>query len=509
MTRLLKNLDLIVFPVAAFYLVYLYTKYSGIGISPDSIMYTSAARSLHTNGSLITFNNTAITDFPVFYPFFLWLILAITGVDPIAASPVIDGILFASLLFLSGYIIKRFNPTSWVYNWLILAAAVLSPALLQVYTYLWSETLFIVVILVFVIVARQYFTGHTLKQLLIFALMASVSSITRYAGVTLIGTGGLLLLMDRQLNIKIKIKHIVIYSITSCLPLVLNLVRNALATSRLTGPREQSITPFLKNVYYFGTVLCDWAGFSVKVYPFSTLITGVLFIYLIGFLIYNYIKQNVSSYEHIAIAFTFVYGAFIIISSTFSRYERINSRLLSPIFVTLLLSCTWWTIGIVKNTPPKIKYMLATVFILMIGGFTYTEAFSTTLNSPSSVEGDAQRYDDENDFGIPGYTDDSWNKSAFAIYLKTGHGLFKAGVPIYSDANEALYFLSGARVKLLPHRYFVNDIQKFYRIKHYYLVWFNAMDNPELIGLKDIIKVQQLKLIKQFADGAVYEYNAQ
>ena len=509
MTRLLKYLDLVIFPIAALYLVYLYTKYSGVGISPDSIMYTSAARSLHTNGSLITFNNTAITDFPVFYPFFLWLVLAITGIDPIAAGPLIDGVLFASLLFLSGYIIKRFNPASWIYNWLILAAIVLSPALLQVYTYLWSETLFTVIILIFVIAARQYFTGHTLKQLIVFALVAALSSVTRYAGVTLIGAGGLLMLMDRTLTIKKKSIHIVIYSIASCLPLVLNLVRNALATSRLTGPREQSITPFLKNAYYFGTVLCDWAGFSVKVYSFATALTALLFVFLIASLIYNYVKKQVSSYEHIAITFTFVYGAFIIISSTFSRYERINSRLLSPMFVTLLLSCTWWTISTVKNAAPKLKYLIAGIFILMIGGFVYTEAFSTTLNSPSSVEGDAQRYDDENDFGIPGYTDDSWNKSAFANYLKTDHGIFTPGVPVYSDANEALYFLSGAKVKLLPHRYFTNDIQKFYQIKHYYLVWFNNMDNPELISLKDIVKVQKLKVVKQFAEGTIYEYAAE
>jgi hypothetical protein len=507
LSRYLKYIDLVIFPIAGFYLVYLFTKYSGVGISPDSIMYTSAARSLHSSGSLITFNNSPITDFPVFYPVFLWFELAITGIDPIAAGPVLNGLLFAALIFLTGWILQRFSPNSWLYKWLMLTAIVLSPALLQVYTYLWSETLFTVIILLFIIVARQYFVKHTMSTLLVFAFMAALSSITRYAGITLIGVGGLLMLMDRALILKKKITHIIIYGVAASSFLVLNLLRNILSTSRLTGPREESFTPFMKNVYYFGTVMCDWAGFSAKSYPFATLIAGLLFAALIAVMVYNYLKRQISSYENLVITFTLVYGAFIIISSTLSRYERINTRLLSPLFITLLLSCTWWGISAVKKSGGWLKYFIAGLLTILMLGFAYMEAFKTTVNSPNSVEGDYQRYDDENEYGIPGYSDDTWNKSAFAAYLKSDHSLFKSGIPIYSDANEALYFFSGTNVKLLPHRYFNADIQKFYHIKHYYLVWFNAMDNPELISLKDIVKIQKLKLLKKFDDGTIYEYD--
>jgi hypothetical protein len=232
---------------------------------------------------------------------------------------------------------------------------------------------------------------------------------------------------------------------------------------------------------------------------------------------YNYLKKQVNSYENLVVAFTFVYGAFIIISSTFSRYERINSRLLSPLFITLLLSFTWWAITAVKRIGPKLKYVTTGFMVIIMLGFIYVEAFSTTMNSPNSIEGDLQRYSDENEYGIPGFTDDSWNKSEFTAYLKKDNSLFKPGIPVYSDANEALYFLSGAKVKILPHRYFKEDIQKFYQLKHYYLVWFNQMDNPELISLKDIIKVKNLKLLKKFTattddgtiDGAIYEYDGE
>src|ERR1700760_833238 len=141
MTRYLKLLDFVIFPILAIYAVHLFTWYGGVGISPDGIMYTSAARSLHASGSLITFNNTPITDFPIFYPVFLWLELTITGVDPFTAGPALNQLIFATVVVLTGLIIIKFRPTSHLYRWLILATIVLSPALLEVYSYLWSETL--------------------------------------------------------------------------------------------------------------------------------------------------------------------------------------------------------------------------------------------------------------------------------------------------------------------------------------------------------------------------------
>lgn len=495
MARYLKYLDFVVFPILAIYAVHLFTWYGGVGISPDSIMYTSAARSLHSTGSLITFNNTTITDFPVFYPVFLWLELTITGVDPFTAGPVLNMLLFALAVVLTGLIIVGFRPTSHLYRWLILAVMVSSPALLEVYSYLWSETLFIPVILVFFFVAHQYLKTHTISSLLIFASVAALSSITRYAGVTLIGTGGVLLLMDLKPPYKRKIQDIFIYGFVSISFLVLNLLRNYLDTGRLTGPREQSFTPFYKNVYYFGTVICDWLGLTEKAYHWAAPITLALFTGLIVLLMINFRKKRLGTFENITLLFAIVYGAFIIISSTFSRYERINSRLLSPMYIALLLSCTYWIVGITKSLRQKPKYALKALTFLLLAGFCYQEYLIAR-----------ERYDDEGEYGVPGYTDDSWNKSQFAAYLKNDKTIFRRGVPIYSDANEALYFLSGDKVKLLPHRYFQNTIQHFYKVTHYYLVWFNDMDNPELISLKDIQKVENLKLLKQFPEGAIYEY---
>jgi hypothetical protein len=87
--------------------------------------------------------------------------------------------------------------------------------------------------------------------------------------------------------------------------------------------------------------------------------------------------------------------------------------------------------------------------------------------------------------------------------------MFDPKVTIYTDAHEAVYFFSGLSSYLVPHRFFKKDVKKFYEIKRFYLIWFNNLENPELINIKDIEKVKKLKLIKKFDEGAIYEYEGE
>ncbi|MBK0380961.1 hypothetical protein [Mucilaginibacter segetis] len=497
-SRYIKNYDTLLASAVGFYIIYLFTRYSGIGISPDSIMYTSAARSFAAHGSTLTFNHAPIVDFPVFYPIFLGIVFFITGIDPVAAGPVLNGLMFAAVIYLSGLIMHRFSVASRLYKWLILPVIVLSAALLQVYTYLWSETLFILLCLIFFLALRQYFLKYTLGSLILVAFIAALSCVTRYAGVTVIGTGGLLLLLDRSLPTKKKINHILIYGVVSCSLLVINLLINILSTKSLTGPREPSITPFAENLHYSGTVFCDWLTLTPNQYAIAS---PLVWLFIFGFtsaLLFNFMRKRLTTYENIAITFALVYGLFIILSATFSRFERINSRLLAPMFIPLIWGSTSWVIGIVKRLKFKPRLFVSIPLAAVMLLFAYR-----------SYKIDWQRCYDQCDYGNPGYTDDDWNLSPFAKFLKEDKGkMFKPGVIIYSDAHEAVYFLSGTSSFLLPHKFFKKDVQKFYDTKHFYLIWFNNVYYKELLTLDDIKKVKHLKLLKQFEDGGIYEYNA-
>jgi hypothetical protein len=498
LTPYLKNLDSLIAAIIGYYAIYLYTSYSGVGLSPDSIMYASTATNIQAHGSLLTFNKTPLVFFPVFYPFFLGVIQFISRVDPITAGSVINSCLFAAVVFTSGWIMEKFISHARIYKWLILIAIILSPGLLEIYSFLWSETLFILETLFFIIAYRHYLQTHSTKALLTVSIITAIACITRYAGVTIIGAGGLMLLLDNELPIRKKIRHILAYGFISISLLVANLIMNRINTGLSTGTREPSITPFVDNLHYFGTVICDWAAFRTDAAdPYAALISSVVFIALIGILGWKTWKRRIDSVENIVIAFAVVYGLFIVISASISRYERINSRLIAPMFVPLLIACTSWVPDVLRLIQIKwAKYVLSSVAVLMMLAFEY-----------STVLVDYQRYDDEMDFGVPGYSDDSWNKSEFVVYLKHHQKMFKPGIPIYTDADEAVYLFTGMSSTLIPHKLQTDRVQKFYQEKRFYMVWFDNLYNSELISLPDIMAHKKLVKIGGVKEGEVYYYD--
>ncbi len=493
-SRYLKNIDSFIAALAGFYAIYLYTKYSGVGISPDSVMYASTATNIQAHGSLLTFNKTPITFFPVFYPFFLGIIQFITRVDPISAGAMINASLFAMVVFTSGYIMSQFEKPSLVYKWLILIAIILSPGLLEIYTFLWSETLFIFETLLFVLAYRYYLKTYSLRPLIITAIITAIACITRYAGVTIVGTGGLLLLLDGRLPVKKKFGHILLFGFISISLLVGNLILNRLSTGLSTGTREPSITPFFQNLYYIGTVFCDWGSLSKDAYLYAVLIASAILLGLIGILIFKTIKGRLNNYESIIVAFAIVYGLFIVISASISRYERINSRLLAPMIIALLIGSTSWVPDVINLIKTKwAKYSLAGIAVILMLAFEY-----------STYQTDWQRYDDENDYGVPGYSDDSWNKSEFVVYLKQHKNIYKPGIPVFSDANEAVYLFTGMSSELIPHRFFKKDVAKFYAKKEFYLIWFDGLYNNELVSLQEIMKNKKVTKIGSAKEGEIY-----
>jgi len=568
--RYINNLDSLIAALVGFYIIYLFTAYSGVGISPDSIMYASTATNIQAHGSLLTFNKHPLTFFPVFYPFILGIVQFISGTDPIRAGAMIDAFLFGGVIFTAGWIMSRFINESKIWTWesikrlkwwivaaaaiilaadfvlatqlkrntaipdnlqwlgssfftgtvpastytwflvffrievilvaasssykrLILVAIILSPALLEIYTYLWSETLFILEILFFIVAYWRYLQSHTLKSLLWVGIITAIACITRYVGITIIGAGGLMLLLDDQLPWKKKIGHILFYGTLSISLLVANLYLNSRATGLSTGTREPSITPLGDNLYYVGTVISDWGALGNGAHPYAAIIASIVLLALIGTLLWKAFKRNINSYENIVIAFAIVYGLFIVIWASIQRFERINSRLLAPMFIPLLIACTSWVPDVLKLIRSNPKYVLAGVAIVLMLAFEC-----------ATYQIDWQRYDDENDYGVPGYSDDDWNKSEFVVYLKQHKKVFTPTVPIYTDADEAVYLFTGLSSTLIPHKFFQKDVQKFYAAKHFYLVWFDNLSNSELLSLQDIMKHKKLVKIASVKQGEIY-----
>jgi hypothetical protein len=492
-----KHLDALIAAIAGFFVVNIFMRYAGVGISPDSIMYMSTARNLNAHMGLNYFGNKPIVAFPVFFPMFLAAVEFITQTDPLVLAPALTGALFGTVIFLAGYIMEGFAFPSKLYKWLVLAALVLSPSLLEIYSMLWSETLFIVWTMVFVIAYRNYTLSHSIKALLLLAFITALACLTRYAAITLVGTGGMLMLFDADLKPRKKIGHILLFGGISVSLLIANLIRNNLVTHTGTGPRYKSLTSLTENMHYVGTVFCDWFTLTEKQYSWGATITGLLVIgFIIAFLYYAFKNRKMyGSYENILLALFIVYGLFMILSATISRYERLNNRLLSPLFIPFLLGCTYWLPLVLKHTRSKFRLILISLATCVGLIFIYNEHAT-----------DYQRYDDQGDYGVPGFTDDSWNKSPLVATLKKPN-LFKPGYPIYNNLCEGFYFFTGKGSEYIPNIDSAKQIKKFYAQKRFYVVYFDLIPDKALFTLKQVQQKRPLKPIFTCPDGGIYEYD--
>ena len=217
---------------------------------------------------------------------------------------------------------------------MVLLIILLSPSLLEIYSMLWSETLFITEIIIFIWVCKLYFETYQLKHLILLAFVAAIATETRLAGVSVIATGGILLIINHDLQWSKKIKHALIYSITSVSLFIINLIRNAILSQTLTGNRQKGVTPFLENLKYYGYVLSDWLPFSAFTSTFPIMFGFIFLILIGGVFVYRLLhKIEHNSYEKIAATFTLMYSLFMLIVATISRFETINNRLLSPFFI--------------------------------------------------------------------------------------------------------------------------------------------------------------------------------
>lgn len=489
-----KNIDSLIAAIAGFFIIMLFTQYGGIGISPDSIVYTSAAKTFATKGKLLVFGAMPLVDFPVMYPLFLSFIKWITRQDLVEAGRYINGALFAILVYLCGCIMES-KPQwrSW-YKWAILSCIIISPSLMDVYTMMWSETLFIILSVIFFILFKKYTYRRDVRSLCIVALCASIASITRYAGVTLIGTGGLLLLLDNKLTWKKRFIHCVIFGSISISLLVVNLIRNALITGTLTGDREKGVTPFFTNVGHYGKVMCEWLSFMPENVKAATIIGTITLVLLVAaFVLQAFRQTRFSSYQNIIGAFGMVYVLFIVVTATLSRYETINNRFIAPAYIPLLWTATGWLPAFRDSLVTRVAKWATVPVLLIFLWFQHNQYTQTKIMYSETVG-----------YGIPGYTDASWHNSEIASFLRKNKAIFRQDMEIYSNANDAFYFVSGLPAESVPHTVDPEYVQEFIANEPYYIVWFSSINDGDLLT-QDFIKARRkLTPIQTFKDGIIF-----
>lgn len=479
----------------AFVWIAFYTSHSGIGISPDSVAYLSTANHFVESFEFTDYNNLPLVNFPLGYPLLLGFIKIIFFTELITAAPILNGLLLSAVLYTSSYLLYQVNIKHAFYRLLILCFILSSPGIVEVYSMLWSETLFILLGLLFIVTFHKYLQTEQLKWLLIAAFIAAFAIIVRYVGITLLISGGILILLYYQLNWRIKLKHIGWLALVGCSLPLLNIARNNILTQTVAGVRQSSLKSFQTNLQDGINVLGYWFPNSENDSSTTILIIGIILMMMVMVLLfYRLIQQQFyPTIITILSVFVVVYASFMLFIASVSRFETLSSRLLIPLYIPLVVLIAYCFYQWIVAT----KYFKKGIFMI---AFSVWYAIGMNHHYQTHVF----NWEGIGYAGIPGYSDDLWTGSPLLQFMKAHHANYQA--PIYSNANDAVFFLANMQANPLPHKDLPQEISPFLQHKNIYLVWFEYGKNPDLID--DTFIRANFKQAKewQFKDGSIFYF---
>jgi hypothetical protein len=466
----------------------------GIGASTDTVTYLSVARSLLKGRGFVGMDGTPMVEFPPLYPFMLSVAIAVLPVSPLEAvrwvSIVSAGWCSGLAIVLVLSLLRTFL-TKAIGLLLVLFAL----PLWSVYVMGWSEPPFIALNLL-LIYALSYCICHPVTKNVVWAsVLTALGTLTRYMGVVSVAVGAAGLMLANSLPRQVKYKYLLEYSLLSLLPLTLWLVRNYILSGTLMGERVPSARTFWTNWQDCCRVVDGWffPGAAVVIIP---LMVGGL---ILSWMAYRCTAERTQKTRY-AVLFlvglcVVVYVVVLLGSASRVAFDALDDRLLSPIYVPLLLLvlgsyerlCDIWPHGAVRLIAAMLLVVLMVCSVLH-GVALLRETRSTGMD----------------------FTASSWRKSPALAYVRE-HSL----KPLFTNCPEAVYLHTGKAASLLPRRFYYathlpvqEDIGDFaeqvQEAGEVYVLWFNDEPTDYLYSPRDLASRFSLRLERRFPDADLF-----
>ncbi|MFC2072823.1 hypothetical protein ACFLUU_09065 [Chloroflexota bacterium] len=488
-------------------LVLISTSRYGSGIEPDSVEYISVARGLLSGEGFVLHDLTPYITGPPLFPSLLALV-GLGGIDPIDSARFINAAIFGLIVFLTGFwLLKTLDSLTLA----LLGSIVilLSAPLIGVSSFILTEALFILLVLLFIFETGRFLKSGNLQALFLSAIITALIWLTRYAGVTVLLTGLVLLLFRRNTPIKSRLINGTVFGLIATLPIAIWVLRNYFISSTFVGPRQPPSDTFIEsimlNIYlalsrFSQFLLPKYVPDMLRILVFSILfiLVGVIIVYVV-----RHKKDNTSfiGVEHLIplLTLVIVYVGFYVISSAIIKYDPINDRLLCPAYIPLVFI----VMIAVKNASVACQghRWKHTVSILLLVFFCIWLTYPA-LRVTNFIQVRVQK---GFDFVGGEYIIQEWIESELIHYLRE-HTLQN---PVFSNSPEPIFIFTGMRTRSIPRKYPINDFLEFKefvsRNEFIYVIWSEYSPKQEkLYDIQELRSIFDMELVVKCSDGAVY-----
>ncbi len=409
----------------------------GMGISPDSVDYLTAARHLLEGRGLSVFSGDGTQAAPMLMwpPLFPVLIsgLGICGLELFQAARILNVLLFGGNILLVGFLLKRLTGSLWI----SLAGALLalsSLCMLRIHSMVWSEPLFLFLSLLAFYGLSLYGEKPQFRFLLFSAVSAALAFLTRYAAFALVATGTFSIFLWGRKKVLHKIRDGAVFVVISWFPVSLWLMRNTLYVNEgktAVGLRMQPHPLSLDYLRYALHTSATWfvpenSSVGVKLAALSILGAGMISAFCLA-------RQKLNVFTRTVLLFAFFYSFMLVCYIAFLGYRiSLDNRILSPLFAALLLFSLPLVHALWRLFEGRNKARVVLVSILAVLGISY---FYRGLVWARVVYHEGQEFSGR-----------AWRESQLLQAIKT----MPREIPVYTNASDAIYILTGRTALSLP-----------------------------------------------------------
>ena len=324
-----------------------YATAPGLGISPDSTVYIGGARNLLA-GRGLTIGGAPLTHFPPL----LSVVLALggwCGPDPAVVARWLNVVLLGANVFLLGYAIQR---TTGAVGPAVLGGLLTLVAgdIVEVHTWAWSEPLMLGGGLAGLLLLGGYLEDPRCWRLVGAAACLALALLARYAAIPMIGTALLGILLFRRTRFRSRLWDVGVFTLVSCGPLGLWLVRNWWVAGSPTNRHFYQHWITAKHFNVARVTVAKWfycgAGKLTVARQTNILFValGVLLV-LVGVLIWKTVRPTrtgageprVPRLPWLLLIFGLSYFGFLVVSICFFDFNTpLDARILCPLHFALI-----------------------------------------------------------------------------------------------------------------------------------------------------------------------------
>ena len=482
---------------------------SGIGLSPDSISYVSAARSLLAGRGLDTWYGEPFVDWPPLYPLLL-AGLGATGLEVTQGARLLALAAHGGLVWLAASWLARRTVSPRV-AWAATVALLAAFPLLGISVWAWSEPLFLLFALASLMAVAEAAHESGWRWLGSAAALAAAAALTRYVGVAVMASGGLFLLLRGPRSLRVRCGRVLAFGLVAAAPLALWLARNQAVSGTLAGERAPGQWGLGFNLSRVLIYLSTWALPPAGEGGVAAAASGLLLV-LIGASLWvgakalrsdartaaGHEREPLGRAADAMVVFSLFVGAYvamIVWTGTTMALDVIDHRLMAPAFPPAVLAVALGADRALAATGPgrsRCGRLLASTFALWL-------ALAAAVTTGMVAAGSA---------GL-GYRSPRWQASEVLSSLR--------GPPpgvVYSNDAPAVYYFTGAPARWGPRRHFYNSPQTIpdditpirearSRGEEINLVWFYGVP-PYFMDRSELEAALPLYLLTEAADGVVY-----